>query len=312
MQEADSLTPNSSSGDFLSVPWPENQPADQADVQPPPRMARISFSEPPEELASLDFDSMELPPMDPTAVPSTSTYSLHFLLTSPETLPPVTEFCPRQNPDGRLQLTSMRDRPLYAPVAPGTPTRAQALLQMREGPHGNFTAGFLERTGLAIPPELDPDIPSRRESNLSQSDWDGDQDIDDGEIVRAPPVAAFPSASGRGTQAVGDRRAGAGLDAATLMSALGALAECGEDEDEEADGAQPKKAAPTTPAAPVAPAPPSSAAAAAAAAGASQNIGGGDGEGPKPPGLDLWMVAGMALSAAVVVGAMLLRPRPGF
>jgi len=166
------------------------------------------------------------------------------------------------------------------------------------------------RAGLAIPPELDPDIPSRRESNLSQSDWDGDQDIDDGEIVRAPPVAAFPSASGRGTQAVGDRRAGAGLDAATLMSALGALAECGEDEDEEADGAQPKKAAPTTPAAPVAPAPPSSAA--AAAAGASQNIGGGDGEGPKPPGLDLWMVAGMALSAAVVVGAMLLRPRPGF
>jgi hypothetical protein len=39
---------------------------------------------------------MQLPPMDPTAKPSTSRYSLHFLLTSPETLPPVTEFCPRQ------------------------------------------------------------------------------------------------------------------------------------------------------------------------------------------------------------------------
>jgi hypothetical protein len=49
-----------------------------------------------QDLAALDFESMQLPPMDPTAKPSTSRYSLHFLLTSPETLPPVSEFCPRQ------------------------------------------------------------------------------------------------------------------------------------------------------------------------------------------------------------------------
>jgi hypothetical protein len=49
-----------------------------------------------QDLAALDFESMQLPPMDPTAKPSTSRYSLHFLLTSPATLPPVSEFCPRQ------------------------------------------------------------------------------------------------------------------------------------------------------------------------------------------------------------------------
>eukprot|EP00960_Hanusia_phi_P001562 45193-Hanusia_phi.AAC.2 len=36
----------------------------------------------------------------------------------------------------------------------------------------------LKRTGLEIPPECDPDIPSRRESNLSASDWDPDMEDD--------------------------------------------------------------------------------------------------------------------------------------
>uniref|UniRef100_A0A7S4L2D6 Uncharacterized protein n=2 Tax=Guillardia theta TaxID=55529 RepID=A0A7S4L2D6_GUITH len=49
---------------------------------------------------------------------------------------------------------------------------------MREGAHGKFTADFMQRTGLEIPPECDPDIPSRRESNLSASDWDPDMEED--------------------------------------------------------------------------------------------------------------------------------------
>lgn len=41
---------------------------------------------------------------------------------------------------------------------------------MRRTDACSFTTGFLERTQLEIPPECDPDIASRRESNLSDGD----------------------------------------------------------------------------------------------------------------------------------------------
>jgi len=305
-QEQDSLTPTASNSDFLNAGgWNSQLNADQTDDQPP-RVARISFSEPPEDLAALDFESMQLPPMDLTAKPSTAAYSLHFLLTSPQTLPPVSEFCPRQNPNGRLQLTSMRDRPLHAPLAPGTPTRAQALMAMRD----SYTAGFLERTGLAIPPELDPDIPSRRESNLSQADLDADQDYEDADadpnglrgcIPPAPPATpGTPARSQRATSSESpsrfvEERAAVALDHSRLVSALGALAECGDEEEQgDEDDSEIKPAA----------APPSD----------SVRIvdEGAHGEIHEAPNqaVDGWVLGGIAISFAVVVGALLLRARP--
>mmetsp|Transcript_30735 Transcript_30735/g.64328 ORF Transcript_30735/g.64328 Transcript_30735/m.64328 type:complete len:398 (-) Transcript_30735:270-1463(-) len=320
LQEHDSLTPTTSNSDFLNAGgWDNDQNSELLDGQPPPRIARISFSEPPEDLASLDFESMQLPPMDPTAKPSTSRYSLHFLLTSPETLPPVTEFCPRQNPNGRLQLTSMRDRPLHAPLAPGTPTRAQALMAMRDGPNGTFTAGFLERTGFAIPPELDPDIPSRRESNLSQADLDADQDAEDGDpesftaargsVPPAPPATPGTPVRTQRTSALesparsAEERAATALDHARLVSALGALAECGDEEERGEDNDNEIQTIATFGDEPV------ERTATFASVVHSKNDD-RENSGAQAQVMDGWVMAGMALSFAVVVGVLLLRPRP--
>jgi hypothetical protein len=39
-------------------------------------------------------------------------YSLHFLMTNVDALPPIAEWHPRTLEDGRLRLSPMRDRPL--------------------------------------------------------------------------------------------------------------------------------------------------------------------------------------------------------
>ena len=49
LQEHDSLTPTTSNSNFLKAGgWDNDQNSDLLDGQPPPRIARISFSEPPE------------------------------------------------------------------------------------------------------------------------------------------------------------------------------------------------------------------------------------------------------------------------
>lgn len=169
----------------------------------------------------------------------------------------------------------------------------------------SYTAGFLERTGLAIPPELDPDIPSRRESNLSQADLEPDQEYDidtdpsgagRGGLPPAPPATpGTPARSQRAAESpvrsVEDRL-GAGLDHARLASALGALAECRDEEErgEEEDAA---------------------AAADLVARTLVMGESGGSKEkgGEANPAADGWVLAGVALSFAVVVGLLLLRPR---
>lgn len=156
-----------------------------------PRLERLSFCEVPEELLSLDLDDIALPPMNEKAKPKTSHhYSLRDLIRNTAALPPVTELRPKQK-EGKIVVDAMRERPQYSPVAPGTPTRFQALLSLRDnaGAQGNFTADFLKRTGLEIPAELDPDIPSRRESNLSASDWEYDEEVESRYAhARLPPL----------------------------------------------------------------------------------------------------------------------------
>lgn len=49
LQEHESLTPTTSNSDFLKAGgWDGDQNSELLDGQPPPRIARISFSEPPE------------------------------------------------------------------------------------------------------------------------------------------------------------------------------------------------------------------------------------------------------------------------
>eukprot|EP00285_Hemiselmis_virescens_P014542 CAMPEP_0173392338 /NCGR_PEP_ID=MMETSP1356-20130122/19180_1 /TAXON_ID=77927 ORGANISM="Hemiselmis virescens, Strain PCC157" /NCGR_SAMPLE_ID=MMETSP1356 /ASSEMBLY_ACC=CAM_ASM_000847 /LENGTH=189 /DNA_ID=CAMNT_0014350097 /DNA_START=249 /DNA_END=814 /DNA_ORIENTATION=+ len=128
-----------------------------------PRLPRISFTEAPPDLLSLDIDS--LPPMDPIAVPSTYRYCLRLLLESDGALHKVPGLRPARSPEGRVQLSPMRDRPQNAPLRPGTPTRREALLELRQS--CSVTAGFMERTQFNVPPECDPEVQSRRESSLS-------------------------------------------------------------------------------------------------------------------------------------------------
>ena len=55
LQEHESLTPTTSNSDFLNAGgWDNDQNAELLDGQPPPRIARISFSEPP-EVRGIDF-----------------------------------------------------------------------------------------------------------------------------------------------------------------------------------------------------------------------------------------------------------------
>jgi hypothetical protein len=171
---------------------------------------------------------------------------------------------------------------------------------------------FSFRTGLAIPPELDPDIPSRRESNLSQADLDADQDAEDGDsesfsaargsLPPAPPATpGTPVRSQRATASESparsaEERAATALDHARLVSALGALAECGDEEERGEDESEIQDE-------------PVLRTATFSSGGHSKND---NCENAVAPGqvLDVWVMAGMALSFAVVVGVLLLRPRP--
>lgn len=74
-------------------------------------------------------DEIELPPMDPTANPSTYRYEMHFLLNSENVLPTVKNLRPKRAKTGRLQLNAMQERQLHAPLHPGTPTRAEVRLR---------------------------------------------------------------------------------------------------------------------------------------------------------------------------------------
>jgi len=134
---------------------PSHMQRDRAESSSAPPLPRISFTEVPEELAALDLDALQLPPMNPTARPLVQ-YSLHFLLTSTQALPPEPSLRPPQTLDGRIQPSPMRDRARFEPIAAGTPSRFQALLDIRNTQQGGFTAGFVDRTGLNIPEECDP------------------------------------------------------------------------------------------------------------------------------------------------------------
>jgi hypothetical protein len=154
-----------------------------------PRRPRMSFSEVPEELLSLDLNDIALPPMNAKAeIKKSHHYSLRDLIRNTDALPPVNLLRPKEQ-EGKIVVDPMRDRPRYQPVAEGTPTRFQALLSLRDsaGAQGHFTADFFKRTGFEIPSELDPDIPSRRESNLSASDWDPDEELET-KMSRLPPL----------------------------------------------------------------------------------------------------------------------------
>jgi len=167
-------------------PWGQR---DRSDSLSAPRVARISFSEVPEELLSLNLDDISLPPMNSAAEPKSSHhYSVRDLIRNTHALPPVEELRP-QTSGGKIVVDPMRDRPRYQPLAPGTPTRFQALLSLRDagGQQGTLTADFLQRTGFEIPTELDPVIPSRRESNLSASDWDPEEEFEV-KMNRLPPL----------------------------------------------------------------------------------------------------------------------------
>ncbi|EKX35151.1 hypothetical protein GUITHDRAFT_118699 [Guillardia theta CCMP2712] len=130
---------------------------DRSESLSAPRLPRMSFTEAPPELAALDLDPVQLPPMNPEAAPSRNLYSLKQLLFATETLPPVKELRPLQMPDGTVKPNPMRDRPRYEPLSPDTPPRFETLLSMREGAHGKFTADFMQ---------------------LSASDWDPDMEED--------------------------------------------------------------------------------------------------------------------------------------
>ena len=167
--------------------------------------------------------------------------------------------------------------------------------------------------GFAIPPELDPDIPSRRESNLSQADLDADQDYEDGHaepvgagqgVPPAPP--ATPGTPARSQRAAASEspgrsvedKAAISLDHARLVSALGALAECG-DEEERGDDVETGIEL-----------------AAAPASGSSFVVDesvrreASDVRAEPRQAVDGWVLAGMALSFAVIASALLLRTRP--
>jgi hypothetical protein len=170
-------------------------------------------------------------------------------------------------------------------------------------------------TGLAIPPELDPDIPSRRESNLSQADLDADQDSEDGDpdsfvsrgsLPPAPP--ATPGTPVRSQRAAAlespvrsaEERLATALDHARLVSALGALAECGDEEErgedneseiETTSGEEPVLRTATY------------------ASAVHLKNDPGETAGVQAQVMDVWVMAGMALSFAVVVGVLLLQPR---
>eukprot|EP00277_Geminigera_cryophila_P008023 CAMPEP_0179435378 /NCGR_PEP_ID=MMETSP0799-20121207/19503_1 /TAXON_ID=46947 /ORGANISM="Geminigera cryophila, Strain CCMP2564" /LENGTH=305 /DNA_ID=CAMNT_0021214719 /DNA_START=204 /DNA_END=1121 /DNA_ORIENTATION=+ len=168
-------------------PWGQRDRSDSS--MSAPRVPRISFSEVPEELLSLNLDDILLPPMNPAAEPKSSHhYSVRDLIRNTDALPPVEELRP-QTQGGKIVVDPMRDRQRFQPLAPGTPTRFQALLSLRDagGQQGSLTADFLQRTGFEIPTELDPDIPSRRESNLSASDWDPEEELET-KMNRLPPL----------------------------------------------------------------------------------------------------------------------------
>ena len=141
-------------------PWER----DRSDSLSAPRRPRMSFSEVPEELLSLDLNDIALPPMNSKAeVKKSHHYSLRDLIRNTDALPPVNELRPKQK-EGKIVIDPMRDRARYQPLAPGTPTRFQALLSLRDsaGTQGQLTADFFSRTGLEIPSELDPGEPRKK------------------------------------------------------------------------------------------------------------------------------------------------------
>ena len=143
-------------------PWER----DRSDSLSAPRRPRMSFSEVPEELLSLDLNDIALPPMNSKAeVKKSHYYSLRDLIRNTDALPPVNELRPKQK-EGKIVIDPMRDRARYQPLAPGTPTRFQALLSLRDsaGAQGQLTADFFSRTGLEIPSELDPGEPRKNSS----------------------------------------------------------------------------------------------------------------------------------------------------
>ena len=143
-------------------PWER----DRSDSLSAPRRPRMSFSEVPEELLSLDLNDIALPPMNSKAeVKKSHHYSLRDLIRNTDALPPVNELRPKQK-EGKIVIDPMRDRARYQPLAPGTPTRFQALLSLRDsaGAQGQLTADFFSRTGLEIPSELDPGEPRKNSS----------------------------------------------------------------------------------------------------------------------------------------------------
>ncbi len=166
---------------------------------------------------------------------------------------------------------------------------------------------------------MDPDIPSRRESNLSQADLDADQDTDYGEaesftaargsLPPAPPVTPGTPVRSQRTVASespvrsAEERAATALDHARLVSALGALAECGDEEERGEDADNEIQTIATLSDEPIV----STATFASAAHLKNDNC---EHAGAQAQVMDGWVMAGMALSFAVVVGVLLLRPRP--
>lgn len=158
---------------------------------------------------------------------------------------------------------------------------------------------------------------------MSQADLEPDQedDVDADAIARgnippAPPAtpgtparAQRPAASESPARSAEERLA-AGLDHARLVSALGALAEC-RDEEERGDDEEPDVKVPAVVAAAAETAlePTARAQPIAVDENGSREVSGN--AGGSSPAVDVWVLAGMGLSFAVVVGVLLLRPRAG-
>ena len=172
-------------------PWER----DRSDSLSAPRRPRMSFSEVPEELLSLDLNDIALPPMNSKAeVKKSHHYSLRDLIRNTDALPPVNELRPKQK-EGKIVIDPMRDRARYQPLAPGTPTRFQALLSLRDsaGAQGQLTADFFSRTGLEIPSELDPGEPRKKQQPAYPARGQGPACRPP--LARRPP--GIPSRAGR-------------------------------------------------------------------------------------------------------------------